>query len=144
MIQASKRVLMRGWDENLWKRTVKRQKSENIPPCFSSTKTTIEKRIEAEDRGRGGGKGNAAEAWNDFAGNNNRGRERWTHNGRRSRTIIDRGVHAAGQPTDWLTYLYYGITEATLYPGHAQNFKRRPGQGQGRPCSWPAPPNLTL
>lgn len=66
MIQASKRVLMRGWDENLWKRTVKRQKSENIPPSFSSTKTTIEKRIQAEDRGRGGGKGNAAEAWNDL------------------------------------------------------------------------------
>lgn len=66
MIQASKRVLMRGWDENLWKRTVKRQKSENIPPSFSSTKTTIEKRIEAEDRRRGGGKGNAAEAWNDL------------------------------------------------------------------------------
>lgn len=56
--------------------------------------------------------------------------ERWTHNGRRSRTIIDRRVYAAGhQLTDWLTYLYYGIIEATLYPGHRiQPTRRRRGR----------------
>lgn len=64
-------------------------------------------RIEEEEGGRRRKGDAAAEAWNDFVGNNNRGRERWTHNGRRSRTIIDRGVHAAGQPTtDWLTDLF--------------------------------------
>lgn len=59
---------MRGWDENLLK---KRTVNPPSPPS-SKLKPASRRRIETEDIG-GGGRG--AEAWNDFAANNNRGRK---------------------------------------------------------------------
>lgn len=57
---------MRGWDENLLKK-----RTVNPPPPSSKLKPASRRRIETEDiRG-----GRGAEAWNDFAANNNRGRK---------------------------------------------------------------------
>lgn len=81
-------------DENLWKRSVKRQKSR----CTFQTEITIG---EKKDRNGGrGGRGMVQKLGMTLQATIIEG-ERWTHNGRRSRAIIDRGVHAAGHtPTD--------------------------------------------